>query len=148
MQSIMGAGPQQHNFLPCRSSRLQMRFIKCFFFFRLVICLRVQSAHSLGLVVVHPHRLGSHNAWVRAHIHLLRAVGVLVRGHIQTLVVAATVAQHNLRRVLVWHHHAGAGQAGTVGQRVVGLKGFLHHACMQVWSHFENITTHKHAIKH
>ena len=85
-----------------------------------------------------------HDAWVRAHVDLLGRVGVLVRGHVQTLVVAAAVAQHDLRRVLVGHHHGGARQTASVRQGVVWLKRLLHHAGVEGGSHLVGITTHKH----
>lgn len=121
-----------------------------------------QQTHSLRLVVVSAHRLGCDDAGVRAGLLLRLAECVLVRGHEQSLVVGAanqnvntssavvreagrldrdlpSVAEDDLGRVLVGHYDGGAGQARSVSQGVVGLKGLVDHTGVEVGSHLEDV---------
>lgn len=51
------------------------------------------------------------------------------------------VANNDLGRVLVRHHHSGAGQSASVGQRVVGLKRLPGHARVKTGSYLKHIST-------
>ena len=53
------------------------------------------------------------------------------------------VTDDNLGRVLVRHDNGRTGKSAPVGVHAVWLQGFLHHACVQVLSHFEHISVHK-----
>lgn len=43
----------------------------------------------------------------------------------ESLIISASVSNHNLRGVLVGHHYGGLGQSGAEGVRVVRLQGLL-----------------------
>lgn len=72
--------------------------------------------------------LGSNDSWVRRNFMFGLVKGVLVSGYEKALVVRATVAKHNLRRVLIGHDDRRSRQTAAVGKRVIHFERFLHHA--------------------
>ena len=53
-----------------------------------------------------------------------------------------SVADYDLRRVLIGHHDSGTGQSGSVCERVVSNQRFLNHTSMQDRSGLKDITIH------
>ena len=72
------------------------------------------------------------NSRVRA-LELLRLLeSVVVRGYELSLVVRTSVADHNLRRVLVRHHHRGLRKSASKSIWVVWLQRLFQHPSVQV----------------
>lgn len=89
----------------------------------------------LELVVVDPLGARSQDPAVCHSILEVRFhLKELVRGAELASVLGAAITDHDLGRVLVWHHNGWLGQAGSEGTRVVRLQGLLDHASMNVVS--------------
>lgn len=76
----------------------------------------------------------SHNSWVWGNNGGLAHECVCWCRHKLTLVVGASVTDHDLRRVLVRHDNRGLWETASVSVGVVSSKRFSCHACMQVHS--------------
>ncbi len=109
--------------------------------FVILVFLSRAPVYSLLLGMVGTQSLCGNNSWVRSNLAFWLLECVLVRRHEESLVVGASVADHDLGRVLVGHHHGRSRETTSVGQGVVGLKRLLNHASMQAGSHFEHLTT-------
>ena len=65
---------------------------------------------------------------------------ILVCGYKLSLVIGASISDHNLRWVLVWHDHSWLGQSASETIGVISLKWFFQHASMKILSNFELIS--------
>ena len=61
---------------------------------------------------------------------------VLVSRNELSLVVGASITNHDLRRVLIWHHNSWLRKSAPEGIWVIWLKRLLQHTCMEVLSNF------------
>ena len=64
-------------------------------------------------------------------------IHVLVRRHELSLIVTASITDHDLRRILIWHDNRGLWQSTSESIWVVWLQWLLDHARVQVVPHFE-----------
>ena len=61
---------------------------------------------------------------------------VLVSGNELSLVVGASVTDHDLGRVLIWHHYCWLRESAPERIWMVWLKWLLQHTCVEVLSNF------------
>ena len=81
-------------------------------------------------------RLCGNDSWVSCLESLWLDKGVLIGGNKLPLVVSASISDNDLGRVLIGHNDGWLGESAPESIWMVWLKGLLHHARMEVLSHF------------
>ena len=82
------------------------------------------------LQVLSSDSLCRHNTWVHGLEWLWLHESVLICGHELSLVVSASITDHNLRRILIWHHNSWLRESTSEGIWVIWLQWLLNHACV------------------
>ena len=83
-----------------------------------------------------PGGFGWDDSWVSRLKWLWVHESVLVSGNKLSFVVCASITDHDLRRILIWHNDCWLWQSASKGIRVVWLQWLFDHTGVKVFSHF------------
>ena len=97
-------------------------------------CLYIIFIVSKTLLMFSILNLGWNDARVAGLEAFWSSIEVLVRGNELSLIVTASITDHNLRRILVWHHNGGLWQSASESIWMVWLQGLFEHSSMEIIS--------------